>query len=201
MSNANMTPIVEEDIPNLTLGDIIQNTTARGLPQAKFLDSVETFATSFDPPASSELLIGAYSELYQRYKGMEMSLDNKVSRLQQKIPELEKSLQLLKQLGSREAPTSIRYSLADNIYAQALVEEPSTVTVNLWLGANVMLEYTQEEAIAFLEGNLNKAKVDLEHLEEDLAFVRDQIVTTEVTSSRIFNWDVRRRRQGQQGRA
>ncbi|KUF89105.1 hypothetical protein AM588_10002043 [Phytophthora nicotianae] len=32
-------------------------------------------------------------------------------------------------------------------------------------------------------------------IEEDLSFLRDQIITTEVNIARIFNHDVRRRRQ------
>jgi hypothetical protein len=34
-------------------------------------------------------------------------------------------------------------------------------------------------------------------IEEDLSFLRDQIITTEVNIARIFNHDVRRRRQEQ----
>lgn len=86
-----------------------------------------------------------------------------------------------------------RYSLADNIYAKAELDY-STGTVNLWLGANVMLEYTYEEAIEFLSKNEEKAKREFEDVKNDLAFVRDQIVTSEVNMSRIYNWDVRRKR-------
>lgn len=34
-------------------------------------------------------------------------------------------------------------------------------------------------------------------IEADLAFLRDQIITTEVNIARIFNFDVRRRRKEQ----
>lgn len=40
------------------------------------------------------------------------------------------------------------YQLADNIFAKARVKPVNTV--NLWLGANVMLEYELQEAIALL---------------------------------------------------
>lgn len=86
-----------------------------------------------------------------------------------------------------------RYSLADNIYAKAELDY-SEGTVNLWLGANVMLEYTYEEAIEFLSKNEEKAKREFEDAKSDLGFVRDQIVTSEVNMSRIYNWDVRRKR-------
>ena len=88
----------------------------------------------------------------------------------------------------------VRYNLAEHIYAKA--ETDYTVgTVNLWLGADVMLEYTYEEAIEFLQSNHDRAVKELEIVTKDLAFVRDQIVTSEVNMSRIFNWDVRRKRK------
>jgi hypothetical protein len=69
-----------------------------------------------------------------------------------------------------------------------------TGIVNLWLGANVMLEYTYDDAIELLTSKEQQAKQDFEHVKEDLAFTRNQIVTSEVCISRIYNWDVRRKR-------
>lgn len=88
-----------------------------------------------------------------------------------------------------------RYNLADNVYGKAEVD-CSTGIVNLWLGANVMLEYTYQEAIDFLSQNEESARKEFTIVKEDLAFVRDQIVTSEVAMTRVFNWDVRKRRGG-----
>lgn len=113
------------------------------------------------------------------------------------MPELEKSLSLVKSLveKSEQGLTNgtVRYNLADNIFAKAQVDYTVGI-VNLWLGANVMLEYTYEEAIEFLQKNYDRAATELKHATDDLAFVRDQIVTSEVNMSRIYNWDVRRKR-------
>jgi len=57
-----------------------------------------------------------------------------------------------------------------------------------------MLEYTYTEAIDFLSQNLASAQKEFKIVKEDLAFVRDQIVTSEVSMTRIFNWDVRKKR-------
>ncbi|XP_073655543.1 prefoldin subunit 3 isoform X3 [Tursiops truncatus] len=46
--------------------------------------------------------------------------------------------------------------------------------------ANVMLEYDIDEAQALLEKNLSTATKNLDSLEEDLDFLRDQFTTTEV---------------------
>ena len=115
---------------------------------------------------------------------------------QQKIPDIEKSLALVTNLQKRKEAgenTITRYSLADNIYGKAEVDT-SVGIVNLWLGANVMLEYTYEEAIEFLSQNEASARKEFKIVNSDLAFVRDQIVTSEVSMTRIFNWDVRKRR-------
>ena len=79
------------------------------------------------------------------------------------------------------------------MYAKAQVDYTLGI-VNLWLGANVMLEFTYEEAVEFLNKNLDRAAGELTQVSNDLAFVRDQIVTSEVNMSRIYNWDVRRKR-------
>jgi prefoldin subunit 5 len=117
--------------------------------------------------------------------------------LRQKVPELEKSLSLVKSLVEKKergiTDGNVRYSLADNVFAKAKVDYTVGI-VNLWLGANVMLEYTYEEAIDFLQKNHDRAELELANVNNDLAFVRDQIVTSEVNISRIFNWDVRRKR-------
>ncbi len=113
-----------------------------------------------------------------------------------KIPDLEKSLSLVRALQKRkeEGETTItRYNLADNVYGKAELDCSSGI-VNLWLGANVMLEYTYEEAIDFLSSNEETARKEFAMVTDDLAFVRDQIVTAEVSMTRIFNWDVRKRR-------
>lgn len=118
------------------------------------------------------------------------------SNYQQKIPDIEKSLALVKSLQTKKESgetTMTRYNLADNVYGKAEVD-CSVGIVNLWLGANVMLEYTYEEAVDFLSQNEASARKEFKVVKEDLAFVRDQIVTSEVSMTRIFNWDVRKKR-------
>jgi hypothetical protein len=64
------------------------------------------------------------------------------------------------------------------------------------LQANVMLEYTLEEAHALLTRNGENARTNLRTLDEDLAFLRDQIVTTEVSIRRACSPSrMRRHRQ------
>ena len=65
----------------------------------------------------------------------------------------------------------------------------------LWLGANVMVEYPYAEAIDILELSLKNAKLRLDICDEDLDQLRDQIITVEVNMARVFNYDVKRRRE------
>ena len=58
-----------------------------------------------------------------------------------------------------------------------------------------MVEYSFDEAKALLEKNLKHAVERLTSIEEDLVFLRDHIITSEVNIERIFNFDVRRKRQ------
>ena len=71
---------------------------------------------------------------------------------------------------------------------------PPTEVVNLWLGANVMLQYPIPEAIQLLTTKLSSAKTSLEQVNEDLDFLKEQITTMEVNMARVYNADVKKRR-------
>lgn len=58
-----------------------------------------------------------------------------------------------------------------------------------------MVEYTYEEAVALLEGNLATARERALEVREDIDFVKDQITTAEVNVARVYNYDVVRRRE------
>lgn len=58
-----------------------------------------------------------------------------------------------------------------------------------------MLSYPIDEAIELLQKRLSGSQQSYKVVEEDLAFLRDQITTMEVNTARIHNWDVKRRRE------
>ena len=88
---------------------------------------------------------------------------------------------------------SAHFSLADNLYAKAHVLPENKVC--LWLGANVMLEYTYDEAEQLLTKNLNVADTKLVEIQDDLDFLRNNVITTEVNIARTYNYDVRKRKK------
>ena len=82
---------------------------------------------------------------------------------------------------------------SEQVYAEATI--PPTDKVCLWLGANVMLEYTLDDAEELLTKNCESAVKNLGQIAFDLDYLRDQMTITEVTMARLYNWDVKRRKE------
>ena len=61
-----------------------------------------------------------------------------------------------------------------------------------------MLEYPLDEAVELLTNKLDAAERNLKGIVEDLEFLREQITVMEVNTARVYNYDVRRRRENQQ---
>lgn len=189
-----------------------------GIPQAPFIEDVEQHLGGADADVTPTLQ--KFQETMSKYKIMEASTFQRSKSLQEKIPDIEKTLQMVKQLrelkvskgvaggrvmlpltssslslASQEADQSLstHFELHDTLYTRATV--PPLTHVNLWLGANVMLSYPIDEALTLLEDKLATAKKSQESAKRDLDFLRDQITTMEVNTARVHNWDVKRRRE------
>jgi hypothetical protein len=66
--------VVNLTLHDITEQDVTQPPHPRGIPTVKFLDNVTQYVQSFTPPATAELLIGAYTQLHTKYKLSETSL-------------------------------------------------------------------------------------------------------------------------------
>ncbi|RLN87233.1 hypothetical protein BBJ28_00004267 [Nothophytophthora sp. Chile5] len=175
---------------------IVGERNPRGIPAAVFVEAVDAFMSAIGI-RSIEPLVGALQQMYSKYKFMETSLQKSRESFQRKIPETRKDLSVLQHLMAKQEQgeaLQTRFNLADNVYAKANVD-CSVGKVCIWLGAQVMVEYPYDEALTLLEQNVATATERLEQIDADLSFLRDQIITTEVNIARIFNHDVRRRRQ------
>ncbi|XP_029801341.1 LOW QUALITY PROTEIN: prefoldin subunit 3-like [Suricata suricatta] len=164
-----------------------------GIPEAVFVEDVDSFMKQ-PGNETADTVLKKLEEQYQKYKFMELNLAPKKRRLKGQIPEIKQTLDILKYMQKKKDSTNsleTRFLLEDNLYCKASV--PPTDKVCLWLGANVMFEYDIDEAQALLEKNLSTATKNLDSLEEDLDFLRDQFTTTEVNMARVYNWDVKRR--------
>jgi prefoldin subunit 5 len=143
---------------------------------------------------SAEAVLRRLEEQHNKYKFMEYNLSTKKTRLKGQIPDIKTSLDIVRHMQSRrESQTTMdtTFMLAETLYMKAIV--PPTDNVCLWLGANVMLEYTLDDAEALLIKNHVAAIKSLEQVDTDLGFLRDQTTTIEVNMARVYNWDVKRR--------
>ncbi|XP_009606300.1 prefoldin subunit 3-like [Nicotiana tabacum] len=168
-------------------------TERRGIPAAAFVEDVQSYLNESALDVNSALAF--LQERLQQYRVVEMKLLAQQRDLQAKIPDIEKCLDIVANLqakkGSGEALIA-DFEVSEGIYSRARIEESDSVC--LWLGANVMLEYSCEEATILLKRNLENAKASLEVLVADLQFLRDQVTITQVTIARVYNWDVHQRK-------
>ena len=96
---------------------------------------------------------------------------------------------MLKDKHDKQEEMKTNFLISDNVWAKATIPN-DTGKVGLWLGANVMIEYSHDEALALLERNLKNAEIRIASTEEDLNFLKDQITTTEVNIARCYNQTV-----------
>ncbi|KAG7995808.1 hypothetical protein I3843_01G128000 [Carya illinoinensis] len=168
-------------------------TERRGIPGAQFVEDVQTYLTQSGLDVNSALAF--LQERLQQYKLVEMKLLAQQRDLQAKIPDIVKCLDVVATLQAKKGTGEgliTDFEVSEGIYSRARIGD--TDSVCLWLGANVMLEYSCEEAATLLQKNLDNAKASLEVLVADLQFLRDQVTITQVTIARIYNWDVHQRR-------
>ncbi|XP_040998518.1 probable prefoldin subunit 3 isoform X2 [Juglans microcarpa x Juglans regia] len=161
----------------------------RGIPGAEFVEDVQTYLTQSGLNVNSALAF--LLERLQQYKLVEMRLLAQQRNIQAKIPDIEKCLDMVATLQTEKGTGEARitdFEVSEGIYYCARIEDNDSVC--LWLGANVMLEYSYEEATALLQKNLDNAKASLEVVDADLQFLRDQATITQVTIARVYNWDV-----------
>ncbi|KAJ1477675.1 von Hippel-Lindau binding protein-like protein 1 [Baffinella frigidus] len=166
-----------------------------GIPTAEFIDNVDVFLEK--SRQTHEEALKTLQDLYSKFKLVEMRLDKSKNNLKGKMPEIKKTLEALRFLKTKqdqEGEYETNFELASNVLAKAKLKKVDSCC--LWLGANVMMEFTFEEAENLLSGNLETATVNLAKVKEQLAFLRDQITTTEVNMARVYNHEVRMRRAG-----
>jgi len=71
----------DEEIPDMSLEEITEGKNDRGIPAALFIEDIGAYAAEKGAPA--ELLIGAYSELLDKYRTSEMRLQHKSTCVRQ----------------------------------------------------------------------------------------------------------------------
>jgi len=177
---------------------------SRGIPEAIFLENVEGMCTTKNVQPTE--LVTKLQELYGKYQYMQSSLVAQRASLKTKLPDIASALASVRHLITKRdkaeddpQDTEYTYQLSENLWARAAV--PPSNVVCLWLGASVMLEYTLDEAVELLTTNEANARETLKNLEEDMAFLRDQLTTTEVNIARTHNYGVKLRQASKEAEA
>lgn len=112
---------------------------------------------------------------------MESNTQRRAAGLKDKIPDIKKTLDMVRFLKSRkeeDEPVETLYELNDTLFAKAAVQ--TAKEVYLWLGANVMLAYPTDEAEIMLVEKLSSAKIAAVACDEDLDFLREQITVSSI---------------------
>ncbi|CCM02284.1 uncharacterized protein FIBRA_04371 [Fibroporia radiculosa] len=192
-----------------------QERNSRGIPKAPFIADVEDY---MGPTPDVETALKEFQAALAKYRYMDHNLTQRRRGLEEKIPDIKKTLSMVDFLqerregksnanadeddlddedescdGDSKQPIRTTFELNDTLYAEAELED--TDTVYLWLGANVMLSYKLPAAISLLRSKLESAEKNLAGVVEDLEFLREQITVMEVNTARVYNWDVKRRRE------
>ncbi|KAK6461720.1 Prefoldin subunit-domain-containing protein [Scheffersomyces coipomensis] len=184
-----------------------KKTNPRGIPEAPFIDKVETIIKN--PDQDFENVIQSFQERLQQYKYMELSKQQQLADLNIKIPDIEKNLDIINYIKEKKAEEDdeedednedgkvivTNYELNDTLYNKASIDVENLNSVYLWLGAEVMLEYPLDEAVELLNDRLKKNNDQLAIIKEDLEFLKENITTMEVNTARLYNWDVERRKK------
>ncbi|KAF6749961.1 prefoldin subunit [Ephemerocybe angulata] len=188
----------------------------RGIPKAPFIANVDEYMLGSE--ANIETTLRAFQDAIAKYRYMEANLTQKRASLEEKIPDIRKTLDVVEYLQDRREgkakssddddeddlddeeedasnpePITTTYELNDTLYAEAQLEESDSVY--LWLGANVMLSYKLPQAQSLLNTRLEAAELNLKNTIEDLEFLREQLTIMEVNTARVYNWDVKQRRE------
>ena len=177
------------DTDSQTIPLIEDGNNARKIPKTIFIEDVEAFVDKYKAPE----ILQQMNELYRKYQFMESQLAVGKRNLKIKIPEIKKTIDMINLLQEKheeeETKMKTNFLISDNIWARAEVDN-SSGKVGLWLGANVMVEYSYEEALGLLNKNYENAKKKLDSTNEDLDFIKDQITTMEVNMARVYNQNV-----------
>ncbi|EGG15267.1 prefoldin alpha-like domain containing protein [Cavenderia fasciculata] len=164
--------------------------SASNIPTVSFIENVDEYLKDKE----LETVFKQLQEGYNKYKYFESKLTNNVSILTNRSKQLQETIKIIDTMETKQEDTfTMNYELSEGVFSSAEISKPKSVY--LWLGANIMLEYSFDEAKQVLAKNLSSVEKQLSDTIQDLGFVKDQITTTDVNVSRVYNYDVIQRRK------
>mmetsp|Transcript_63682 Transcript_63682/g.77893 ORF Transcript_63682/g.77893 Transcript_63682/m.77893 type:complete len:213 (-) Transcript_63682:58-696(-) len=162
----------------------------RGIPPAKFIKNPYT-EVAYRGIKFVEKYLKDIDNALGKYQLMERSLvKQKLTKIDQ-LNELKKNIEVTEYLKNKNN-IDLHFEVADQLYAEAEIND--TKTVAIWLGAGVMLEFSIDEGISFLETRVNEVQNKVNELQNDIDFCRKQINICEVNKSRVYNANIKVKR-------
>ncbi|KAH0575433.1 Prefoldin subunit 3 [Spironucleus salmonicida] len=161
----------------------------RKIPRANYIQDIAKVVAETN--GDTGLVITGLDNTLQRYNFMFQNFQQQRNALCSSLPELlmtQAALKQLQSMGDLPEGSFFHYELSAGVYAKAKIMDRSKVA--LFLGSRTMVEYTIDEALKVLEDNTKECKDQINDLERNLEFLKEQITTSEVSISRVFNWDV-----------
>ncbi|KAM3721521.1 putative prefoldin subunit [Dirofilaria immitis] len=173
--------------------EFVSDLTEQGVPTAEVMEDVEAYLRK-EGNIGIEEGIRRLEAIYRKYKQVEQQLIEQKLRLVSKLPDLKKSVEVVNHLeekSKKNEVVEVTHLLSDHVYQR--VKTDSLDKVLLWLGSNVMVEFSLSEARCILEDNYKSAEDGVMKYEKELAFLKDQITTTEVNMAHVYNYGIRQK--------
>ena len=176
-------------------------------PVVDFVEDVEAFLGR--ERAAAEAVIAEMQGLHQTFKARMERLVAERDATEEKVPSYVETLEMVRMLRRKlvdeaEDGVDVRYLLADGVWADAVVPSPAKSHaelggiegggVCLWLGSNTMMEFSYDEAEKLLQRTVDTCRETVAARSEEIEFVKSQLTLLEVSMSRFYNFDIRRRR-------
>lgn len=165
----------------------------KNIPAMNFIEEIPDWCEKY----GAEQLVEELNVFYNKYKYMEAQTLKHSESIKMKVPDIEKAIESVEfiklQHEKQIEKVNLDFMIAHNLWAKG--EVPVTSTICLWLGADVLCEYTHEEALGLLNKNLSNALKTLKTNEEIIDYLRDQITTCEVNISRSYNYFIEKKKE------
>ncbi|KAI3386004.1 hypothetical protein SNEBB_009324 [Seison nebaliae] len=177
----------------------------QGIPKSIFIEDVAAFLKKEEMEADGVLIL--YQKLYQKYKIMQESIRKRRAQLRDQLPDFLSSVKMIEHLmlkrnedrsdrssGDYEKkPLKTRFTLSSNVFVDGEIEDYENL--GIWLGCNIMVEHTLDEAHAMIKVNIEKIEKGLGEVTKTEDYIREQINTTEVNMARFYNYVVIQKRE------
>jgi hypothetical protein len=138
-------PSQGDKVPDEKASESVQDGGRANIPKAVFVEDVDKFMQEPEN-SSAEQVLRRLDEQHTKYKFLEYNLQEKKRRLRSRIPDIQKTLNMIKFLKSPQGSKSFltHYQMSAGVYATAAV--PPTDTVYLWLGVSYLIVYTLQNS-------------------------------------------------------